>query len=88
MSQTQELHFTELPHYLSVRTITEHDQFHKEGGTVSVEVESKIHVNKVVKLPTLFSVAFVRDKPNTFRSDVLSAIISRYGLKQEPLSYS
>lgn len=72
--------FPELPYYLTVYQIT-------EGNTVRIEVESKIHVNKVVEMPTSFSTDFVASKPGTFRKDVLDFIIRRYGLKLEPPKY-
>lgn len=78
---TNVIHFPELPYYLTVKQIV-------DGDTVRVQVESKIHVNRVVDMPTQFSVGFVNDRPNAFRNDVLSWVIKRYGLTPEPVRYS
>jgi len=74
------MQFDELPHYLTVKRET-------VGDTVKVQVESKIHVNRLVDCPTQWSVGFVQDKPNTFRNDVLCWVIRRYGLVPAPLRY-
>lgn len=75
------MQFSELPHYLTVKKVV-------DGDTVSVVVESTIHVEKVVKMPTSFEVEFVRLYPGTFRADVLAFVVNRYGLKKEPVRYS
>jgi hypothetical protein len=82
------MHFEELPSYLTVRKIAHLDPDDHEGGTVRVEVESQIHVDRVVTLPTQFSVAFVNDRYEQFRLHVLSAIVKQYGLRPEPTRYS
>lgn len=74
------MHFSELPYYLTVKQVIEND-------TVKVQVESKIHVNRLVTCPTQWSVDFVKSKPNTFRNDVLCWVIRHYGLTPAPLSY-
>ena len=74
------MQFSELPHYLTVKKIVDDD-------TVSVVVESTIHVEKVVKMPTSFSIAFVASYPGSFRADVLAFVVKRYGLQREPLRY-
>ena len=76
----QEMHFSELPFYLTVKKVI-------EGETVSIKVESKVHVNRVVLLPTRYSTEYVQDRPNQFRREVLSAIVKRYGLTLESPRY-
>lgn len=75
------MHFPELPHYLKVKRIV-------DGDTVSVAIESNIHAEKVVKMPTSFSIGFIDLYPGRFRDDVLAFVVKRYGLKQEPVRYS
>lgn len=78
---SQVIPFPELPFYLTVRAVTEDD-------IVSVEVESTVHVEHVVKLPTQYSVEYVQTRPNRFRLEVLSAVVRRCGLEVEPFRYS
>jgi hypothetical protein len=72
--------FPELPHYLTIKKVV-------DGDTVKVQVESTIHVNRLVTMPTQFSTDFVRNKPNTFRNDVLCFVVRRYGLTLSPRHY-
>lgn len=73
--------YPELPYYLQVNNVV-------EGDTVSIVVESRIHLNREIKLPTQYSVGFVRDRPKQFRSEVLLAVVKRYGLKLPEPHYS
>lgn len=76
----EQMYFPELPFYLTVyRTI--------KDNSVSVEVHSTIHVNKIVKLPTSWSVGFVQSYPRQFVGDVLDLIVKYYGLKPSPITY-
>lgn len=75
--------FPELPYYLTVKKVIDN-----ETDTVNVVVESKIHVEKEVTLPTSYSIGYTRDRPNRFRAEVLASIVRRYGLKPDPLKYS
>lgn len=79
----QEMAFPELPYYLKVIKTIDLD-----GDLVSVTIESKIHVERVIKMPNMWSVGFVTAYPNRFRGDVFSFIIKRYGLTLEPTRYS
>ena len=85
---THKMHFPELPHYLTVKRIIERDEYAREGGTVRVVVESTIHVQREIEMPTSFSLGFVQTYPNRFRNDVLCFVTKTYGLKPEPLRYS
>ncbi len=80
---TEEIMFPELPHYLSVKKVTD-----LENNNVKVVVESTIHVNPVIEMPTSFSIDFVQSRPGQFKADVLSFVVRRYGLKLEPARYS
>lgn len=70
-----EIQFPELPYYLTVKKIINLDE-----NNVKVMVESRIHVNRRVEMPTSFSIDFVQTRPNTFKNDVLNFINRRYGL--------
>lgn len=82
MNKSYEIKFSELPYYLTVRKIIDED-----NDIVSIEVESKIHVNRIIKLPTQYSIDFVRCKYNQFECEVLSQIIKIYGLKLQPAKF-
>lgn len=75
-----QLHFTELPHYLTVYIVT-------KGDSVRVEVHSTIHVNKVNTLSGSYSAEYVTDMHSQFRSDVFDKIVRAYGLTKQPVSY-
>lgn len=76
-----EIQFPQLPHYLTVKKGT-------NNNTVKIFVESTIHVNRIVEMPTSFSIDFVQSRPNQFMGDVLGFVIKRYGLKLEQVRYS
>lgn len=78
----QIIHFSELPFYLTIKKLTNYDT-----NTVKIVIESKIHVNKIVEMPTLFSIDYVRSEPNAFRSHILSFVVKRYGLHPAPMKY-
>lgn len=73
--EVQEIKFAELPYYLTVKKLID-----REANNVKVVVESKIHVNREVEMPTTFSIDFVQSRPGQFRSDVLNFIVRRYNL--------
>ncbi len=77
------MHFPELPYYLTVWKIIDSD-----SDTVSIEVESKVHVDKITKLPASYSTGFVATYPNRFSAEVLAAVIKRFGLTKNPTTYS
>lgn len=74
--------FPEFPYYLTVSKITD-----IESDTVTVVVESQIHVDKLVKLPMMWSVDFVRKKEKEFLGDIFSYVVKVYGLKRMPTKY-
>lgn len=80
---TETIKFSELPHYLTVKKITD-----VESDNVRVEVESTIHTNRVVKMPNNWSIDFVQAKPRQFQADILAFVVNRYGLKPQPVRYS
>ena len=81
--KSQIINFTELPYYLTVKKIVD-----TEKDTVRVEVESTIHVNRIVKMPTEWSIDFVQEKPNQFEGDILAFVVKQYNLKPNPITYS
>lgn len=85
MTTEHQLHFPQLPYYLTVFLVVDKD---KDKDLVSAIARSRIHVNKEVKLPMQYSIDYARDKPNSVEADVLSAVVKRFGLKAEPLKYS
>ena len=76
-----ELVFPQLPYYLTVSMIVGND-------TVTVEIESTLHVEKLIKMPNSWHVLFVNSRPNGFREDVLNFIVKAYGLKLDEAKYS
>ncbi len=76
------LHFPELPYYLTIKKETD-----LSTDMVTVWIESLIHVERIVKMPTQYSAGFVRDKPSEFERDILGYVIKAYGLKPQPLKY-
>jgi hypothetical protein len=83
MTTEHQLHLPQLPYYLTVFLVVD-----KDKDLVSAVARSLIHVNKEVKLPMQYSIDYARDKPNSVESEVLSAVIKRFGLTAEPLKYS
>jgi len=77
----QKMSFPELPFYMTVNKVI-------EGEIIGIEVESQVHVERVVKLPTQYYSDFVQSRPNQFRLEVLHAVVRHYGLKLEPVRYS
>ena len=67
------IQFSELPYYLTVKKIINDD-------SVKVVIESKIHVNRLVEMPTSFSIGFVQERPKTFRNDVLNFVVRRFDI--------
>ena len=81
MSEMYKMYFPELPYYLEVYQKVDDDD------SVHVIVKSKIHVNKEVTLPTTYNTGYIKARPNSFRGEILAAIIKRYGLHKEPTKY-
>lgn len=97
--QSHTLHTPTLPSYLTVKVIVGELPTYttlngntytndKEGRTVSCEVHSDIHVNKVVTLPHSWSEGFITAYPKRWLGDIHDTIIKRYGLTLDPPSYS
>jgi len=87
MSQTTqpaewEVKIPEFPHYLTI--VAKHDA---DQDNVTVTVNSTIHVNKSVVMPTSWSYGFVRDRYSSFLGDIMSFVIKRYGLQLQPTKY-
>ncbi len=82
MTETTILYFNQLPFYLTVRKITDYAQ-----NRVRVEIESTVHKNKIVKMPTEFSLGFCQAYGSQFMGDVLLFIIKTYGLKKRADRY-
>ena len=77
-----EIIFPELPYYFTiVRKID------KENDRVTVVINSRIHVNKTIQMPNTWSVGFVQDRYRQFRSEILSFVVKRYGLRLEDPKY-
>jgi len=83
IDNTTELFFSKFPFYLKV--FMKHN---KELDTISVEIHSTIHVNKIVTMPISWSFGFYNVRNNQFRSDIAAFIIKNYGLKLNPVSYT
>jgi hypothetical protein len=77
-----EMHFDSLPYYLKVFQC-----YNKETDTVHIEVVSRIHVNKLIKLPTEYSLGFVQKYPIGFRGEVIAQIVKQYNLKLSERKY-
>lgn len=77
-----EIHFPQLPYYLKVFQC-----YNEESDTIHIEVVSKIHVNKLVKLPTEYCLEFTKKYPIGFRGEVLAQIIKQYDLKLSERKY-
>ncbi len=73
-----EIQFRELPFYLTVKMVINRDE-----NIVKIKVESDLHVERVVEMPTKFLIDFVQNQPNAFRAAVLNYIVQRYGLTRE-----
>lgn len=81
MTRTK-MHFPELPFYLEAYKVVDPDT-----DTVHVEVESSVHVNRLVRLPGSYSTKYVSCRYRDFMGGVLTSIVRRYDLKPEPLRY-
>lgn len=75
----------EMPTYTTLNGNTYTDD--REGRTVTCEVHSTIHVNKVVTLPHSWSEGFIAARPQEWRGDIIGTIVRRYGLKPAPFRY-
>lgn len=82
MKKTQ-MHFNELPYYLSFFMITD-----EKNDCVKVEIHSKIHVNKIHEMPHSWSIDYVATRPQSFAEDVFSYAIKVYDLKPNAVTYS
>jgi hypothetical protein len=76
------LHFPELPYYLEV-----YIKIDDTTDTVSAEVHSRVHVERVTKVPTQWTIDFFRDKRSIVRGDISSYAIRAYGLELMPTKY-
>ena len=83
MTTEHQLHFPQLPYYLTAFLVVD-----KDKDLVSAIARSRIHVNKEVKLPMQYSIDYARNNPGSVEADVLSAVVKRFDLKPEPLKYS
>lgn len=71
------LPFPELPYYLTVKPVINEDL-----NTVSIEVHSTLHANKVIKLPTEYNITYAISKPLKVHKEILSTIVELYHLKR------
>lgn len=83
MTTEHQLHFPQLPYYLTVFLVID-----KDKDLVSAIARSLVHVNKEVKLPMQYSIDYARDRPSSVEADVLSAVVKRFGLQAQPLKYA
>lgn len=74
------LHIPELPYYLTVELV-------QEGDIVTAVVKSSIHVNREVRLPTQYSVDYVKSNLKSVEGEVFSQVVRRYGLTRQPTRY-
>lgn len=77
-----QLYFPQLPHYLTIWRI-----YSQKSDTVTIEVESTIHVNRITKMPNSYSWEFFADRYPEVAGDILSFCIRRYGLELQPTKY-
>lgn len=75
-----QLHFEELPYFLSVFAST-------VGDIVSIECHSKLHKNRVCKMPTQYDRNYYEKHPQGTRQEILDWIARAYGLRMST-SYS
>ncbi len=75
-----QLHFEELPYFLSVFAST-------VGDIVSIECHSKLHKNRVWKMPTQYGRDYYEKHPEETRQEILDWIVREYRLRMST-SYS
>ena len=68
--------FPELPYYLKVIRVVDHNK-----NNVSFRVESRIHVSPIRQVPNTYSIEYANWRPEAVREDVLNFIIKVYGLR-------
>jgi hypothetical protein len=80
MKETQ-LQFTCLPSYLTICCL-------RGDYATQIVVTSKVHTISAVQLPTAYNNEYVDNCHESFRKDVLRAVIREFGLTPNPVTYS
>jgi hypothetical protein len=74
MAHKTRIHFEELPCFMSVFAIADND-------IVSIECHSKLHKNRVCKMPTQYDRDYYEKYPEETRQEILDWIAREYRLR-------